>query len=68
MNESVGFWAMAVNVLVALFMNPLPSWIGVGLALRARRLGGGGVATAALVLCLLTGIVLAVVSLPLNGV
>lgn len=68
MNEQVGFWALAANVVVALLVIPLPSWLGAGLAVKSRRLGGGTAATIALVLCLLVGLVLVVVSLPFNGV
>lgn len=68
MNESVGFWPLAVNVLVAVLVVPLPSWVGAGLAFTGRRLGGGTAANIALALCLLVGVALLVMSLPLHGV
>ena len=60
-----GFWARAVLVVVALLVIPLPSWVGVWLAVRARRLGGRAAAVVALLLCALTGLVLTFSSLPL---
>ena len=62
--EPVGFAATAANIAVALLVIPLPSWIGVGLAVKARRLGGRAAALVALSLCALTGLVLTVASLP----
>jgi hypothetical protein len=66
--ESVGVGALLANIVVALVVIPLPSWIGVGFAIKARQLGGRVAAAVALLLCALTGIALAIASLPLNGV
>lgn len=65
-DADIGVAATVVSVLVALLVVPLPSWAGVGLALKARRLGARTAATVALIVCALTGLFLAVLSLPFN--
>lgn len=66
MTEPSGFLALAVTVLVAVAVVPLPSWIGAGLAIKARKLGAGTACVVALALCLISGVALLVMSLPLG--
>lgn len=68
MNEDVGFRALAVNVIVAVAIIPLPSWIGAALAAQGLRERRSTPAVAALALCLIIGLALMVMSLPLSGV
>lgn len=63
--QPTGLWATAASVAAALLVIPLPSWVGMGLAVRARRLGARSAALVALVLCALTCLLLILSSLPL---
>ncbi len=66
-SEGRGFAAVLADVLVALFVVPLPSSVGAALAVKAWRLGAGTSATAALIPCALIGPALARSSLPITG-